>query len=129
MKILFITGETVPWATTNRAYQIREQLPHHDIDILNRQSSPSDEPAFNKYDLIHILYSGGCTRNSWLFDKYGGRVLASLTSVRTITGTYEPVPALIDFLQQVRGGSRSKSRPGENALPDDKGQKQSSLYS
>ncbi len=93
MKILLIHGDIFPWATTNRALEFKKRWVDDEVDICNC----SELPDTSKYDIIHILFSGGITQLKSLVMKNKDKVYTTLASQRTLDLVYDKEQDLRDI--------------------------------
>lgn len=90
MKILLIHGDDAPWATHNRALELKKRWTEDEVDILRYDKTFDGD----QYDIIHILFSGGLHHCAGIIDAYPKKTLTTLSSYRTLEGVYDPISEL-----------------------------------
>ena len=90
--ILLIHADKHPWATTRRAEALKREW-GDEVDIAYYKSLPDGD----KYDTIHILFSGGIGKIKDYILKYRHKVFTSLASQRTLDNFFDTDEDLIEI--------------------------------
>lgn len=90
MKILLIHGDIVPWATYNRAMELKKRWVDDDVTITDYNNLPDGR----YFDIIHILFSGTIGKLKEYILKNKGKVYATLASQRTLDFVYDDAETL-----------------------------------
>ena len=92
MKILLVHCDKTPWASTHRAEALKREWKDK-VDIVSRWELPDGD----KYDVIHILHSGGMTKfKDWIL-KYKEKTFTTLASQRTLDGVFDKLEDLVEI--------------------------------
>lgn len=100
MKILLIHGDENPWATHNRAVELKKRWEEDTVDIANYHFIPGD---VSKYNVIHILFSGGIGQMKAFILENKEKVFTTLASQRTLDCVYDSKESLIEVYQNCKG--------------------------
>lgn len=99
MKILLIHGDENPWATYNRAQELKKRWAEDEVDIYNYHALP--EP--DKYDVIHVLFSGGMAQIKEYILNNRHKTFTTLASQRTLDCVYDTREDLKKIYESCKG--------------------------
>ena len=99
MKILLVHGDDVPWATENRANELKKRWVDDEVDIVEWHKVPDA----NSYDVIHVLFSGGISQLKEFISKYRDKTFTTLASQRTLDCVYDSQNDLRDIYRMSKG--------------------------
>lgn len=80
MKILLLHADKSPWATFRRAEYLKKEWVNDEVDIAYFKDLPNGD----KYDVIHVLFSGGIGKIKNYILKYKDKTFTTLASQRTL---------------------------------------------
>jgi len=92
MKILLVHGDINPWATHNRALEMKRQWVDDEVDIMNCSQELKDD-----YDAIHILFSGGMRAIKEFIVR--NKAFTTVASQRTLDLVYDNIKILTEIYQ------------------------------
>lgn len=98
MRILLVHADKFPWATTFRAEALKKQWKDDEVDIAYFKNLPDGD----KYDVIHILFSGGIGKIKDYILKYKHKTFTTLASQRTLDLFFDTEKDLINIYRETR---------------------------
>lgn len=85
MKILLVKYDDRSWATSHRAENLKKRLIGDEVSITtNLKFKDNVDELLKKYEIVHILYSGGLSIFYSIFKKYPNRIITSIASHRSV---------------------------------------------
>ena len=85
-----IHGDENPWATYNRCVELKKRWVDDEVDIVNYHNIPSGD----KYDFIHVMFSGGIGQIAGYILENKEKTFTTLASQRTLDCVYDNLEKL-----------------------------------
>lgn len=85
MKILLVHADKFPWATTRRAETLKKEWVNDEVDIAYFKNLPNGD----KYDVIHILFSGGIGKIRDFILQHKHKTFTTMASQRTLDNFFD----------------------------------------
>lgn len=93
MRILLVHPDKYRWATTIRAEYFKKNWKQDEVEVAYFRNLPDGD----KYDVIHFLFGRGLSKPKDYILKYQFKTFTSLSSLRSLEGSYDKLSDLIDI--------------------------------